>query len=90
MRDKAFGGKTLAEIGVFTGMDGLTSQTAIEEFVKQGIHSRAAKRASWPAGNILFLNGEDVLRLNSDGTLTELSDEDLDATDWTLNEHEFL
>ena len=35
-------------------------------------------------------DGEDVLRLNTDRRMTELSDEDLDATDWTLNEHEFL
>ena len=71
-------------------MDGLTSQVAIEEFLKQGVHSRVAKRAVWPTGNTLVQDGEDVLRLNTDRRMTELSDEDLDATDWTLNEHEFL
>jgi hypothetical protein len=71
-------------------MDGLTSQTAIEEFLKQGVHSRVAKRAVWPTGNTLVVDGEDVVRLNADGTMTELTDEDLDATDWALNEHEFL
>ena len=71
-------------------MDGLTSQTVIEEFLKQGVHNRVAKRAGWPAGNTLVLNGEDVLRLNTDGTMSELSDEDLGASDWALDEHEFL
>ena len=71
-------------------MNGLTSQVAIEEFLKQGVHNRVAKRAIWPDGNTLVIDGDDVLRLNTDGTMTELSTEDLNATDWAINEHEFL
>ena len=71
-------------------MDGLTSQVAIEEFLKQGVHNRVVRRSFWPAGNLLVMNGDDVFRLHGDGVMTELTDEDLRATDWTLNEHEFL
>lgn len=71
-------------------MDGLTSQTAIEEFLKQGVHNRVVRRRSWPVGNLLAMDGEEVFRLHLDGTMTELSGEDLDATDWALDEHEFL
>lgn len=71
-------------------MTGLSSQTAIEEFVKQGVHNRIVKRAIWPEGNLLVLDGNDVLRLNTDGSMSELTTMDLDATDWILDEGEFL
>lgn len=78
------------KLGVLKDMNGLTSEVAIEEFLKQGVHNRVAKRAIWPEGNTLVQVGEDVFRLNADGTTSELTDEDLEATDWALNEHEFL
>ena len=78
------------ELGVSLVMTGLSSQTAIEEFVKQGVHNRIVKRAIWPAGNMLVLDGNDVYRLNTEGTMSERTDEDLDATDWFLDEGEFL
>ena len=71
-------------------MTGLTSQDAIEEFLKQGIHNRIVKRAVWPEGNMLVLNENDVFRKNTEGTESELTSEDLAATDWTLDENELL
>ena len=71
-------------------MDGLTSQTAIEEFLKQGVHDRIVRRSSWPMGMVLVLDGEDVLGLDSLGNQFELSSEDLAGTDWAINEREFL
>lgn len=71
-------------------MTGLTSQAAIEEFLKQGVHNRIVKRAIWPSGNYLVLDGNDVLRANTEGTHSELTPQDLEATDWTLDEEEFL
>jgi len=71
-------------------MDGLTSQTAIEEFLKQGVHTRIVRRASWPIDSVLIADGEGVLRTHPTGDTSELSDEDLAAEDWTLDEGEFL
>lgn len=71
-------------------MDGLSSQVAIEEFLKQGVHNRVATRAAWPTGNLLVIDGEGVSRSHPTGVLTELTEEDLDANDWMLNEDEFL
>ena len=63
---------------------------AIEEFLKQGVHNRVAARAGWPVGTLLVQNGEGVAKVDLTGIVYDLSDADLDATDWTLNEHEFL
>lgn len=72
-------------------MDGLTSQVAIEEFLKQGVaHSRKVWRRAWPLGNLLVEKDGSVARMDREGILTELTEEDLNAIDWTLDEHEFL
>ena len=76
--------------GVRKVMDGLSSEVAIDEFLKQGVHNRVARRSAWSIGSLLTTAGEEVFRLDSDGVMTELTNEDLSATDWTLNEHEFL
>lgn len=71
-------------------MDQLTSEVAIEEFLKQGVHNRIVRRPMWPVGDLLAIDGEGVARLSTDGALYELTGEDLDATDWIIDETEFL
>ena len=71
-------------------MTGLTSQDAIQEFLNQGVHNRIVKRSIWPRGNVLVMDENDVFRRNTEGTMSELTNEDLAATDWTLDEGEFL
>ena len=39
---------------------------------------------------MLVLNENDVFRKNTEGTESELTSEDLAATDWTLDENELL